>query len=393
MTMKGNDNPTNREETAEARTPDQPSTMPRMSPPTMSGMIQPPVDPGRKGWAIAAFVLGILSFCVPILPLLTIPFGIIALILIANNPGKYGGKGLAIVGIIVSGAALAIWVLPSSIALPSLARARELSKRSVCAANLKGIGGSLAFYAGENSNQWPSPYDSEAKLTPPGGVDYVGAISSHRGRASDPNSGDITRMQTIPDRVSTTRCLWALIRAQMSIQISFICPSANDLCNSDEWPQHYWDFGVGDITGPATSEQVRQGWSQVSYGYQVPFGKSGKPSPRANTPLMADKGPFGAALDAGLPAPPQINANDKSSAKQWRPWNSPNHGGQGGGEGQNVLYADGHVDWVATPLAGVRKDNIYTQQSGGELGEVQGNRPAPGLKLTPAGDADTLIYP
>jgi len=46
--------------------------------------------------------------------------------------------------------------------------------------------------------------------------------------------------------------------------------------------------------------------------------------------------------------------------------NSNNHGG----DGQNVLYADGHVDWSPTvycgsprPISGAPRDNIYTAAS------------------------------
>jgi hypothetical protein len=164
----------------------------------------------------------------------------------------------------------------------------------------------------------------------------------------------------------------------------------------DASPRAYWDFGVGDITGPANPGQVRQGWNQVSYGYQVPFGKHGRPSSDCDLgmALAADKGPFGAALDAGLPAPRPINVNDKSSSDQWQLWNSPNHGGQGRGRGQNVLYADAHVDWASKPIVGVGSDNIYTQWSGTEdLARIRGNSPTVGGKQTPAGATDTLIYP
>ncbi len=58
--------------------------------------------------------------------------------------------------------------------------------------------------------------------------------------------------------------------------------------------------------------------------------------------------------------------------------NSPNHGGtvspydtdDGYGYGQNVVYVDGHVEWVATPTAGWadasgNRDNIYTGTGSG----------------------------
>ena len=40
--------------------------------------------------------------------------------------------------------------------------------------------------------------------------------------------------------------------------------------------------------------------------------------------------------------------------------NSNNHGG----DGQNVLYVDGHVEFHASPFAGVKRDNIFTNKSG-----------------------------
>lgn len=379
--------------------PETPAPMPRMSPPTEPGRLIPPTEPGRKGWAVAALTFAILGFCLPPLGLVAIVCGIVALAKIGNNPQEYGGKGLAISGIVIGSIALVfliLWALVLSIMLPSLARARELSKRAVCAANLKGMATAFYTYANENNDIWPSPFDAEGKLIPAGGVDYVGAIGSYRGKAGDPDAGDITRMAEIPDKLSTTRGPWMLIRDQISTPKSFICPSGIDMPNTDASPQAYWDFGVGDITGPANPGQVRQGWRQMSYGYQVPFGKHGRPSSDCDMrmPLAADKGPFGGALDGGLASPPNIAADGRSSPEQWRLWNSPNHGGQGGGEGQNVLYTDAHVDWASTPVVGVNKDNIYTQWSGQDaLGKSQGNRPTAGGKQTPAGDTDTLIYP
>ena len=259
-----------------------PPPIPNMSPPTMPGMILPPRDPGSKGWAVAALVLGILSFCIPVILVpFVVLFGIIALILVSRNPSKYGGTGLAIAGICAGVAALLIHALFLSILLPSLARARELSKRAVCAANLKGLGTGFYTYANEQSEAWPTPF-APARGGPasPDAIDYVGAIGSYRGKAGDPNAGDINRMTTLPTQFSTTRCMWTLVRMQACTQQSFVCPSNDDSPNEEASPQNYWDFGTGDITGPATAAQVRQGWRQVSYGYQVPYGKHGQPSVR-----------------------------------------------------------------------------------------------------------------
>jgi prepilin-type processing-associated H-X9-DG protein len=61
--------------------------------------------------------------------------------------------------------------------------------------------------------------------------------------------------------------------------------------------------------------------------------------------------------------------------------NTPNHAG----DGQNVLYGDGHVDWQPSPFCGsqrpvvaVSKDNIYTRGvNAGAWGKSGGTAGAP----------------
>ena len=59
-----------------------------------------------------------------------------------------------------------------SILLPSLSRARELSKRLVCASNIKGIGTSAKIYANDNDDKWPVPPFSNQDIGDPG-VNYL----------------------------------------------------------------------------------------------------------------------------------------------------------------------------------------------------------------------------
>jgi len=55
-----------------------------------------------------------------------------------------------------------------------------------------------------------------------------------------------------------------------------------------------------------------------------------------------------------------IRPNVTSPASIVKLANSNNHGG----DGQNVLYVDGHVEFHASPFAGVKRDNIFTNKSG-----------------------------
>ena len=50
-----------------------------------------------------------------------------------------------------------------------------------------------------------------------------------------------------------------------------------------------------------------------------------------------------------------------SSARDMRSANSTNHDG----DGQNVLYGDGHVEFQSNPFVGVQRDNIYARRKSG----------------------------
>jgi prepilin-type processing-associated H-X9-DG protein len=74
--------------------------------------------------------------------------------------------------------------------------------------------------------------------------------------------------------------------------------------------------------------------------------------------------------------------------------NSNNHSG----DGQNVLYADGHVDWSATPFAGsprpitgAPRDNIYTAGTTGT--SYAGTYAFTGAVANPQDQFDTVMMP
>lgn len=278
---------------------------------------------------------------------------------------------ILVVGLLIIGLAFLL--------LPPRSPSRALSPRTVCAANLKGIGTGLYTYAYENDGWWPVALHAPAEADHVGKVRYApGMIGTHREDAEERDGWPTTTETT---DMSTTRNFWVLVRIGASSPKSMICPSSDDEPNDVDNPQDFWDF---------------RKYSEISYGYQVPYGRLGRPNVDADArmALAADKGPFGKALETGSPIPGIPTPGITDSWRKWAPWNSPNHGG----EGQNVLYPDGHADFVTTPLAGVEHDNIYTRWSDATGGtpndwtpRIHGTPPT-GIE-TPWGNTDSFIYP
>jgi len=298
---------------------------------------------------------------------------------------------------------IAIIALLISILLPSLSRARELSKRLVCQSSIKGIGTSAKIYANDNGESWMiPPFDRSKKYSEGERISYtsesitsdtgIGAVGFKREERSYSFDSEAS------EELSVTRAYWMLVRAGDVTPKQFVCPSATAEEDPTEDIDFYYDFTSVD---------------NISYGYQVPFG------PRDTRPregvdnrqvLAADRGPFytnPGTLTWDNPATGEtMKVND--SPKEWRQFNSPNHGGSGNGEGQNALFADGHANFERVPCVGIDNDNIYTViknewNDADGLNRVQGEAPTsiqpdpfPGDDAFPGGEyssTDTLVYP
>jgi prepilin-type N-terminal cleavage/methylation domain-containing protein/prepilin-type processing-associated H-X9-DG protein len=249
---------------------------------------------------------------------------------------------------------VAIIALLISILLPSLSRARELSKRLVCAANVKGIGTSCKIYANENDDSWPLVAFNPSRLQPKTwwiiDAQYPGQVGGLPAVRLTPSTDGSTGEE--PTTVlSTTRCFWKLVRSGEVTPKQFICPSSGDTADPSNPIDIYYDF--------ASIENI-------SYGYRVPYGPTQtRPSEALDSRVIiaADKGPFNADSPAAAQAKlDTITYGDFFAAApaDWAAFNSPNHGGQGQGEGQNCLFADGHATFERKPTAGVDDDNIFS---------------------------------
>jgi len=290
---------------------------------------------------------------------------------------------------------VAIIALLISILLPSLARARELSKRSVCGKNLSGIGQAIATYASdkENSGFFPIPAHKLATNATTPGTGEVQYVGSGIGVGLDRN----TPSNTASTKLSPTRAFWMLIRAPKSPVTPklCICPSSDGTPNDDTDYSKAWDFGRTPIPSLPSAENYKQ----ISYGIQIPFGTAGRGTMEraVQMALAADKGWYSNSKEGGGTDPGTVKATSTSTAEDWKPWNSPNHGGTGEGEGQNILFGDFHVEFSRNPIVGMGLDNIYTRwtsQTGpGQQGITERVQGVVGVNYAPFANTDTLIYP
>ncbi len=228
-------------------------------------------------------------------------------------------KGFTLIELLVVVAIIALLI---SILLPSLARARELSKRAVCAANVRGIGQSCKIYANDYSEAWPiapsgiSPQDAN--------IAFIGDIGAHR------LNGDVDHADP-----SIGMCFWILVRGGGTTAKQYYCPSSSDTSDSTANPMEYFDFEEDNM---------------VSYGYQFPYGGRAIPNEGLDPgcAVVADK--CKKVLRQATAWQNSTNFMGDWRPDDWKQVNSDNHTN---GEGQNVLYADGHAEFQKKAACGL----------------------------------------
>ncbi|MCG3138767.1 MAG: hypothetical protein HJJLKODD_02636 [Phycisphaerae bacterium] len=356
-------------------------------------------------------------------------------------------KGFTLIELLV---VIAIIALLIAILLPSLARAREIAKRTTCGTHLQKIGHAAEMYSNDNKGEWMIPghksginwTSNEAQTAViytnftwrgqlGGGYNsttqaFIPTSLANTARESvwSSDDGAVPGDPNNATRVSTTRGLFQLVRGTLVDPKIMVCPS-----ETNSKPDLLREPGATKTVRNPDFWYDFEGYLNVSYGYQVPFGSGdenrSKPGSNADSRLivLADKGPFSTqgnakASEAGgrdfliktsetatvdaVYIGKYTNDSDASVAhninmahllpkappSRWRKANSGNHGGRGNGEGQNVYAIDGSSRFEEKPCVGIDNDNIYLHQGPGQASQQTLTDPEITTAVDPfAGDA------
>jgi prepilin-type processing-associated H-X9-DG protein len=264
---------------------------------------------------------------------------------------------------------------------------REIENRIRCASNLRQIGTAIILYANENRGAYPrTTYKADAAPVwgtpyPDDGKDVAPVKESNPFADEKDAPKEVLAVKPKPNDV--TAPLFLLLRTQDIVPEVFVCPSTR-----------LKRFGY-DAKGAGSQEYTNFPGkaalaAHLSYSYQNPY-----PTPKAiaagfklnnsitaEFAVMADMNPGGEAVTTVTKASPQA---------EMRKANSNNHKG----DGQNVLFGDGHVEFSQNPFVGVQRDNIYTANGPEEARRGAGGaEQAKAAIVAPPVDAnDSILLP
>ncbi len=264
---------------------------------------------------------------------------------------------------------IGIIALLISILLPSLSMARESANRTKCASNLRQIGLALTAYANENNGAFPRVIYQRSTVAPVGSVNFVIDNSGYRDMGPFDYSRVVAGTLPSPDWTGANNLpavFYMLVRQGLTTKDVFICPSS---VNGLQTAESTVDPNPPPAALP-TDPILRANFSQIgaigaanlAYSIQNPYptaltqqaGFVWNTGLNSSWPVASDSSPNDADAQhirlnqdkSGVVLVPAFSATSPDVYQ--RMLNSMNHSKVG----QNVLYADGHVDFVKTTWVG-----------------------------------------
>ncbi len=240
-----------------------------------------------------------------------------------------------------------------AILLPAAEHVRHQAYIDKCASNLRQIGIAITLYEQDNHGNFPRTInDPTAALVSGTGINAIDPFTPGGPAANDLTAG-----------------LFLLMKSQKLSPLMFICPYNDDTSY------------VADSSNLAGRSNFTDFKKNLAYSFANPY-----PVAAVETAgyRLCNKLPPGFALAADMnpgvgPHSNVFAALPNVSNSQIESANSDNHER----DGQNVLFADIHVDWTKTPLCGIGHDNIYTAQSA----------VTPQVESRPSSPTDSVLLP
>jgi prepilin-type processing-associated H-X9-DG protein len=237
--------------------------------------------------------------------------------------------------------------------------------RVKCASNLRQIGQAILLYTNESKGTFPRTVYKESTADHP--TAYTGVTSNDPFKAGGP----------LPNDVSAA--LYLLLRTEDVTSNVFICPATENKADV---------YGGGIHT--ALDQYNFPDKSTLSYSYINPYPNSTAIAQGYRLTMALDP-TFAVAADMNPGTDALTKVSIQSGTNELRQCNSTNHSG----DGQNVLFLDGHVEFQNNPFCGAHRDNIYTFGDSGEdpnshaLLQSSGE----GIWGSPASKADSVLLP
>ncbi len=284
-------------------------------------------------------------------------------------------KGFTLIELLVVVAIIALLI---AILLPSLNRAREQAKRSTCSSNLRQIFTAMYEYSGDNKGMFPmlpgegtnpsvsvnvwvadrTPWDVDKD-----DHDKDKPFNSTT-NGSDPGIGDST-LKTVSAN------LWLVVRGDYAEADIFRCPSSNkanikvnlrdtDGTDGGVGPEYFVDFPFGFPEGEEADGECDEDMT-IAYSFVQPWtafkGSKGSWDAWSSEPFF-DAARLVIGGDENNGSDPTNGGNLPNKSQMKNVVNSRNHGG----DGQVLLYGDGHAKFSKTAYAGMAGDNVYTSR-------------------------------